>query len=278
MIQPGFTDRKIRAVRSKISGPKPNMSFCGRAYQNPDNKQEIWLNVGWNLHGQQRYPPFEQELESQIPEQEYKQLMEVLHTVFRTAPYAEPELPVLTMYLCMCTFGICWCPCCYLKKQVSRFNDTLGLTVQELCRNMSFSARLEICEGGEYGGAWTDAKGDPLMVPGKNATHPGGPPWGYNIVLTVNGVPPKWPPHHDHHHGLRHTSKDVQMPPTAQHMSHHHSHGKKPHPPAVEVVGMPMPPNVVALDDEDVVCQKCGISLEAEHRFCPSCGNDKGKQ
>lgn len=224
------------------------MTMCGRTYRNPANHSEIWLNVGWNMQGLQRYPPWEQGL--LVSELDFRRLLAAVQAAFRKPPYVNPNLPVLSMYACMCTFGLCFCPCVYLKGEIVKFNDRLFADVAEVSKDFAFNARVEVIEEIDYGANWIDSRGEPLLFPRKYSSQPGGPPMGYNIVLTLPNAP-EWP--------LSGSGAPVQAQMKSQ--------------PSLGISSELNPPNTVG--DCDDACKACGRPVAGDFVFCPGCGHKR---
>ena len=173
-----------------------SMTYCGRMYQNPNNRKEIWVNCGWNRQDAQRYPDYEPCLAPHVTRDSYNKLMNAVKKEFEAPPEDVAWGPLRAMRCCICTLGLCIFPCLFINLMPDEFKKRVKETVKNLGESIGVNARFELKEhAGIYGDHWMDSKGIPLTIVGKHG-HPsylGGPPIGYNIILTLPQSV-QWPP------------------------------------------------------------------------------------
>ena len=169
-----------------------NMTYAGRIYQNPTEKQEIWFNIGWNSHNNQRYPDYESWLSPYLTSDEYKQIINAARVEFDDLPFGGygPCAAVCSFCLCSMTFGICFCPILLLKRSENEFRKRVEEAIINVGNSLSVHVKLKLTQAaGGFGGIWLDSSGLQLIVGGS----PGGPPLGYNILLKLP-TSIQWPP------------------------------------------------------------------------------------
>jgi hypothetical protein len=171
-----------------------DLSKAGRIFQNPKNRRELWGHIGFNIKGQQIYPPWEPALGTQFSESDYNKIMDAMKAEFENPPFEGSCGPMCALQLCVCSCGLCFCPMLYIKQKVSKFNE--GLFAIPGTMNIP-GFRIEMTEMADpQPGNWVDSKGQPLLHPqGKHgAMMPLGPPLGYNVIFTFQDEVNPWPP------------------------------------------------------------------------------------
>ena len=182
-----------------------NQQYAGRMYQNPNKKEELWVNTGSSyFKGRQEYPKYEPTLSPHITEEAYKQIISVVKEQFEETPVFVPCLSWCACFLCLFTGGIFFCPLCIVqkmklklkKKQVEKEVENAGQAIKiEVRFEMKINGSVE-----EKQGDWIDSKGQILEIKstyGKGSKHRartiGGPPLGGNIIFTLPETI-TWPP------------------------------------------------------------------------------------
>ena len=121
-----------------------------------------------------------------------------LQQEFADPPVKSAALGCVAMALCACTCGVCSCPLCYIKKQVTDFNLKLDAAVDEVVRGLGINTcevRVKMNQVERQNQGWLDSRGQQLMgsfETGGEHSHtyqaPAGPPNGYNLVLIGPGM------------------------------------------------------------------------------------------
>jgi len=165
------------------------MFDSGRIYQNPRNRRQIWINVGWHHTGFQRYPGWDLRLSKHFSRQAFFQIINEVREEFRNPPCSTCgsnfELLQIADIACLYTAGVCFCPWvikkCIVKNFSSRVDRTLELVGSRLGLNVSY----HYITSASYRG-WKD-------INGNGTGHGFGPPLGCNIIITLpNAI--QWPP------------------------------------------------------------------------------------
>jgi hypothetical protein len=165
-----------------------DLSNAGRIFQNPKNRRELWGHLGFNIKGQQIYPPWEPALGTQFSESDYNKIMDAMKAEFENPPFEGSCGPMCALQLCVCSCGLCFCPMLYMKMKVSKFNE--GLFAIPGTLNIS-GFRIEMSEMADpQAGNWVDSKGQGCLLHGR----PLGPPLGYNVIFTFQDEVNPWPP------------------------------------------------------------------------------------
>jgi len=171
---------------SKMSGIQ-NMSYCGRMYQNPRNRTEIWINVGWNTKGAQKYPAYEPGLSEHISKDVYDEIIYEVRKEFENTPFSACggglAFGMCAMATCFFTCGICFCPCLYLCCAVRAFTSRVNNTMEDVGQRTGLNIQYRLIEAAQEA-RWMDSRGKILNI---------GPPLGGNVVITLP-VAISWPP------------------------------------------------------------------------------------
>ena len=181
-----------------------NSQYAGRIYQNPNKKEEFWVNTGLTYSkDQQEYPKYEPTLSPHITEEEYEHIMSVVKEQFEDSPVSGNCLSWCACFICLLTGGIFFCPLCMIQKMgKNKFKKQVGKEVENAGQAIKIKVRLEMKINGsveEKQGGWIDSKGQLLEIKstyGKGSKHRariGGPPSGWNIIFTLPETI-TWPP------------------------------------------------------------------------------------
>ena len=249
-----------------------NMTYCGRIYLDPRNKRDVYINVGWVVKDKQIYPPYEQWLAPYVTEQKYNEWIVELQKVFATSPIESENAAVFAMMCCAITAGALFCPCLYFMYLSRSFQRE----IQDAFKKVSGdTARIKLTEyAGPSGGMWVDSKGQMLMLGGgKQGARPGGPPLGFNIIISLPS-PIEWPP------TVQLAPGPTYLPPITGYAAPPTGFappptGYAPHyapPPARTAV---VTPAVVEQPRGLNVCS-CGNASVADAKFCSKCGKELG--
>ena len=205
-----------------------DLSQAGVFYQNPDKKNELWMNFGWNLPNYQKYAPYHSCLEGQLSEANYNILVETLKKEFADPPYPNAVCAIASILCTLCTLGASFF---YGRHLVGNFNarveEALESNMSELqgfsgtsecpatqpeSHNLTTpccaagSVRLEMTEiSSEVGWKdkpWVDNNGKTLkslkktegQYRSENYEVNMGPPKAYSLVITLPNAPAQWPP------------------------------------------------------------------------------------
>ena len=169
-----------------------NFTYAGRVYLNPTRPREMYINIGWNTRGGQRYAQYHPGFG--ISEAQYNGLINEAKCLFVNGPRISVCGGFCSMILCVATSGICFCPFLYIKSTVDSFNKQANLSITNAGEQLNLQARLAMIQvAGAHGGNWVDSSGNPLLISGKSGSFPGGPPMGYNIIVTLPSQL-QWPP------------------------------------------------------------------------------------
>jgi len=217
----------------------PNMTMCDRIYQNPSNRTEIWINIGWSTPGFTRYPAWEPWMGQFVSQDDYSKLINVCVEGFKDPPFDHQRVAcamcctLMCPCACICTGPYLW----HIKQQVDAMNTSIG---ENLTATGVTGARLDMVQAaGAHGGQWVDHRGTELLLPsGEGGTRLGGPPLGYNLVINTKAQL-AWPP------------QQVVAAPVQAAMV------------APATVG-----NTAAAN----FCASCGKQREGNGKFCTGCG------
>jgi len=185
------------------------MVYAGRLYQSPTNKNQLWINFGWNTEDNQAYPAYEEALAPHLSGTQYEALITGLKSLIDrvgTPCYSGAMQTLSSGLLGLFTCGIS----CILANSATEDFDAL---VEQSIKLSSLEAQIsrQTCQvsfkhvsnvNQRDGKRWIDADGFELdkgtrfasinglgEVSSKRA---GGPPMGYNIVLLI-GEELEWP-------------------------------------------------------------------------------------
>lgn len=162
-----------------------DMTYSGRIYQNPIDRREIWVNVGWNAKGAQLWPLYEPGLAEYCSEAQWNKIIEAMKKEFENAPFHHVCEGWCAMALCCGTCGILFCPCVYIKVKSDQFAQRLRKAVAEVSGDHPHGVRLELTESASTAGAqWLDSNSQVSNV---------SPPLGWNLILKSK-EPQLWPP------------------------------------------------------------------------------------
>ena len=169
------------------------MGSAGRVYQNPSHCAELWINFGWNTPGSQLWMPYQSWFSPYISKQHYDGVIARLQQEFANPPVKSAALGCVATTLCACTCGVCSCPLCYIKKQVTDFNSKLDAAVDDVVQRLGINTcdlKIKMSQVETQSQGWLDSRGQQLMgsfSTGGEHSHtyqaPAGPPMGYNLVL-----------------------------------------------------------------------------------------------
>jgi len=102
----------------------PNMTMCDRIYQNPSNRTEIWINIGWSTPGFTRYPAWEPWMGQFVSQDDYSKLVNVCVVECSKDPPVNENLAngaamCFIMCRCLCIFTVpsLLCVQCYVQQQ-----------------------------------------------------------------------------------------------------------------------------------------------------------------
>jgi hypothetical protein len=172
-----------------------DFSYAGRNYQSPvGNRNEIWINIGWNTKGGQRYAQYNPGIG--IGEVQYNALIEKAKELFADGAGITVCQGMMAMMCCSCT---CCLSLIYMKLKVDAFNKGAKEGIKLKATELGLNGRLEMIQMASPDSGWFDSTGQQLMIKQGGGEHsrpylaPGGPPMGYNIIITTP-TPMPWPP------------------------------------------------------------------------------------
>jgi len=157
-------------------------------YQNPGDRRQIWINIGWNTKGAQRYPAYHSGLSAYISEEAYNDIIYTAQQEFANPPFGGVCFGLCAMACCFFTCGICFCPCLYACCKVKSFNGRVNNSMAAVGQRLGMKIHYRLVEGAATPGAhqWVDSNGVALQY---------GPPLGCNIIITLPANI-SWPPRH----------------------------------------------------------------------------------
>jgi len=180
-----------------------DLTAAARMYLNPDNPNQIWINIGFIQRNAQRYPAYEPFLAPYVSQDQFNQLMAVLCKEFEDPPFDGAGGPMCAYICCMSTFCICFCPLLYVWRKAKLFNERVLNAIENNGKHIGVNATFLVSEIAmpNYDparGNWVDSKGQPLLIRQGNKRRgygyvPGGPPLGANLILNLP-APVSWPP------------------------------------------------------------------------------------
>jgi len=165
-----------------------NMEYCGRMYLNPSNRSQIWINIGWNTKGSQRYPVYHPGLSAYFSNDCFNEIIYEAQKEFENVPFDGVGMGLIAMGACLFSCGICFCPCVYLCCKVKAFGRRVNHTMESVGLRYSLRVQYRLVESAATGGyQWLDSNGKPISI---------GPPLGCNIIITLPAKIPttRWPP------------------------------------------------------------------------------------
>uniref|UniRef100_A0A7S1AIL2 Zinc-ribbon domain-containing protein n=1 Tax=Noctiluca scintillans TaxID=2966 RepID=A0A7S1AIL2_NOCSC len=223
--------------------PMPTMLHSGRIYQDPRNRQQIYVNFGWGFKGGQRYPEFETWMTEFVSASEYEQILGVLQQEMETVPYDAQEDERLFRLLrlahtCPC---VCLCTCHYVIQECreqQKFAAELLERANSKIKVVNSSVTLQyVIDFNEHSGLWTDSRNKDLMSECFRVMRSGGPPLGLNLVFNA--------------------PRALQWPPQGQAVT----------PQQNEMIA----PQVLGSVSVNRFCPSCGTQV-AGFKFCAQCG------
>jgi len=229
-----------------------DMTHCGRIYQNPMQRNEIYLNVGWSVADKQVYPQYEDWFAAHgLSETQYDEVVARLQGVFAQNGFSKG-----TVWCCMRNPCVCCCTCginiCVMKCLANGLDKKLAEAIKAVCKSaeIKLSIRLELVQvSGQHSGSWLDSRGQHLLSMDGQVV---GPPMGHNLVIELRNKQ-QWPP-------AQHSGTN---PPGQQEI-------------VCQACGASSPAESKFCHSCEKapgdVCKECGAPCPATNKFCPSCG------
>ena len=123
-------------------------------FLNPANHNQLYINIGWNTSGSQRYPPYHAGMVSFLP-QAQEELIHAAKQQFENPPVSHFCVGCCAMYSCLFTCGVFFCPILYLKRKVDAFNKDASATIAAAAAQAGDSAKLDMVQSAsESGRSW----------------------------------------------------------------------------------------------------------------------------
>ena len=173
--------------------PWRSLLHAGRIYQNPNNRHELWVNIGWAHQSSQVTPEYQSWLQPHVSRKTFHNLTNFL--VEQLDRPHEQKCDGCACVLCVVTAGCCFYPLFHLRRKEKKFESTLMdrfvHATSEVKENVSLR---NVPHSTLSGDLWLDSYGQALMIENtKNRAGPGGPPAGFSLVFTVQEII-QWPP------------------------------------------------------------------------------------
>ena len=140
------------------------MRYAGHIFLNPLNKKELYINVGMGLQGSQIYPKYEQWMVPYVSEDTYNRFMSVLKEKLDESPFTSTRPAFCSLIVCMCTFGICFCPCVYFRLKGKAFNQSVMEHFTKAVEGSSVDVKVHYEERGNISALWVDSKNQACMI------------------------------------------------------------------------------------------------------------------
>ena len=162
--------------------------FNGNIYLDPDNKTDLYFNIGLASYGRQTYPAYEDWLKPYVSETTYNQWIDALKKELKNAAAARPRCCEGFLGHITCGVYACakYCKQKSLEASLLKLSDTmaqestpLDVRLVLICNEPNPSLKM-----------WKDSRGQP----DDTMQHKyGGSPYGINLVLRLP-TEIQWPP------------------------------------------------------------------------------------
>ena len=141
-----------------------DIRYAGRIFLNPMNKKELYINVGMLFQGSQIYPKYEQWMIPYVSEDIFNSWMSVLKEKLDESPFSNANHALCSLIVCMCTFGICFCPCVYFRLKGKAFNQSVMEHFTKAVEGSSVDVKVHYEERGNISALWVDSKNQACMI------------------------------------------------------------------------------------------------------------------